>query len=210
MKRLTAILTLIAAFALAGCLKASAQSFWIGPEAGFNASWITHTIIDPGDKVLPHNNFYAGIKAAYDFGESMIGQMELLYAGKGHTDRNAITDYKYSRNLSYIQLPLLIGYKLADEKFHILVGPDFGYLIKSTTKSDDPQDVTGDTTADCNRFNIAAALQLAYYIIPQLGIDIRFDIGLNRTFHQDFSYGPFNDQGRNLSVQLGVCYRFEL
>lgn len=195
---------------LAVCTSASAQSFWIGPKAGLSASWITHTNLDLGDKVVPHNFFDAGLFASYDFGEELMVQAELLYSGKGHTDRNMETDYKYSRHLSYLQMPLLVGYKFADERLHIMVGPELGYLLSSRTRSDDPGDRVGDTTDDCNRFNIALAIQFAYYFLPELGVDVKFDFGLNRTFKQDFSYGSFDDKGRNMSLQLGLCYRFEL
>ena len=39
------------------------------------------------------------------------------------------------------------------------------------------------------------------------GVDLKFDWGLNRTKKY---YIDVDDKGRNLSLQVGVCYKFEL
>lgn len=217
MKRILRIAAVSAALICSASITCSAQSFWIGPKADFSASWITHTVLNPGDMTLPHNGFQAGMMASYDFSEDMMVQAELLYASKGHSDRNTLTDCKYSRNIGYLELPLFFGYKLDDEKFHIMIGPELAWVLHCQTKEQvlvgsGIQEIPNDKAKeDCNPFNISLALQFAYYFIPNLGVDLKFDIGLNRTFNKDFAYkGKVPDNGHNMGVSLGLVYRFEL
>lgn len=217
MKTILRLAALCAALLCSFTVVCGAQSFWIGPKADISASWITHTVLNPGDKVLPHNSVQAGLMASYDFGEEFMVQAELLYAGKGHSDRNNLTDCKYVRNIGYLELPLLFGFKLNDEKFHIMIGPELAWALHCNTKE---QYIEGDkikdgpsieAKSDCNPFNISFALQFAYYFIPNLGIDLKVDVGLNRTFNKEFAYqGKVPDNGHNLGACIGLVYRFEL
>lgn len=217
MKKFFRIAAVSAALLCSAFITCGAQSLWIGPKADFAGSWITHTVLNPGDKVLPHNGFQAGLMASYDFGEDMMVQAELLYATRGHSDRNTITDLKYSRNIGYLEIPLFFGYKLDEEKFHIMIGPELAWALHCTTKEqvfvgDKMQELKNDKSiADCNPFNISLALQFAYYFIPNLGVDLKLDFGLNRTFNKEFAYkDKVPDNGHNLGVCLGLVYRFEL
>lgn len=217
MKKFFRIAAVSAALLCSALISCGAQSFWIGPKADFSASWISHTVLNPGDKVLPHNGFQAGLMASYDFGEDMMVQAELLYATKGHSDRNTLTDLKYSRNIGYLELPLFFGYKLDDEKFHIMIGPELAWMLHCTTKEqylegtqikDGPEI---DAKGDCNPFNIDFVLQFAYYFIPNLGIDLKLDVALNRTFRPEFAYKEkVPDNGHNMGASIGLVYRFEL
>ena len=183
---------------------ANAQYFEFGVKGGFAASWIVNTVVIGDEIVFPHNNFYAGGYTTYDSSNGFIMQAELLYAGKGYSDRSELRG-KYSRSLSYLQVPLFAGYRFYSSKYTIMAGPEFGYLINSTT-STPGQNI--NSTSECNRFNIALALQTNYMLTDNIGVDVKFSWGANRTFAPDMYAEKVNDNGRNVSVQIGVNWMF--
>lgn len=197
------ILTAIALLALSTNLQA--QTWHFGPKAGYAASWMPGTTINGDEQsILPHSSFYGGFLIDCYFGEMFYAEADIMYAGKGHSDKGGI-DVRYSRQLNYLQMPLLFGVSFADDQATVAIGPEFGWLMSSTVKRMELPKYKD--TESCNRFNIALGLQLEYMISDELGVDLKFDWGLNRTMKH---YFDANDKGRNLSLQVGVCYKFEL
>lgn len=184
---------------------ANAQYFEFGVKGGFAASWIINTIVIGDETVLPHNNFYAGAYTTYDASNGFIMQAELLYAGKGHSDHSELRG-KYVRNLSYLQVPLFAGYRFYSSNYTIMAGPEFGYLINSTTITPGQKI---NSTSECNRFNIALALQTNYMFNDNIGVDVKFSWGANRTFAPNMYAEQVDDYGRNVSVQIGVNWMFD-
>ncbi|MCQ2159367.1 MAG: PorT family protein [Bacteroidales bacterium] len=183
--------------------KADAQ-IYVGAEVGASISWIRGTVIYGYEQILPHNSAFGGLMAQYWFDSSAIVQAGLIYSGKGHSDTSEI-DGKYSRNLSYLQLPLMAGARALDDKFSIMAGPEFGFLVNSTIRS---RGKVANSTSDCNRFNLALGFQLAYEVYENLSVELKYDFALTDTFTGKFE-GAQNT-GRNMSVLLGLCYKFEL
>lgn len=205
MKKLIEILSVATALFVVS-LTANAQ-VWMGVKGGYAMSWIRGTVLNSTEeKAIPHSNGYGGVYAQYCFDGPWIAQAEILYAGKGHTDKNILTGAIYRRALSYIQVPLFVGISGMDDKFNVMLGPEFGYLFNSTTHEDGEK---WTSTGECRRFNIAVGLQFNYMFSENLGADVKFDFGLNKTFVGDYK-GIVENKGNNMSVQLGVCYRFEL
>lgn len=195
---------------IASMTAANAQTWHFGPKAGYSASWMPGTVIDGGEKIIPHSSFYAGMLLDYDFEGMFYMEAELLYAGKGYSDRGGI-DVPFSRQLNYLQIPVMAGVELIEEKAYVTVGPEFGWLMSSTTKKQGFDRV--NDTKSCNRFNIALGVQLEYMIVDELGVDLKFDWGLNRTkkYYQPYEIlDPVVDKGHNMSIQVGLCYKFEL
>ncbi len=183
---------------------AVAQDFQFGVKGGLSASWLQGTVVTGYEKVVPHNNFYAGAFASCDVYDDLFIQAELLYAGRGHSDRSEILP-DYSRNLGYLMVPVFAGYRFGDD-LSLMVGPEFGYLLFSKTKVDKR---TVDTIEDCKRFNVCIAMQLNYMITDNFGVDVKFDWGLNNTFKPGIYAEGVNDNGRNMAAQIGFCYRFD-
>lgn len=183
--------------------KADAQ-IYVGAEAGVSISWIRGTVIYGYEQILPHNSAFGGLMAQYWFDSPLIVQAGLIYSGKGHSDTSEV-DGKYSRSLSYIQLPLLAGARALDDKFSIMAGPEFGFLTNSTTRA---KGTDTNSTSECNRFNLALGIQLSYDVYENLAVELKYDFALTDTFSGKFE-GAQNT-GRNMSVLLGLCYRFEL
>lgn len=199
--------TLFIAALLLCCVAAQAQTQF-GIKGGFAASWIPGTVINGDEVVKPHNSFYLGGTASWELSDLFILQTELLYAGKGYSDRSRVRSEaglydKYSRTLGYLQLPVFAGISLSDRGY-IMVGPEFGYLVYSHK---DDYGVKSSGKEECNPFNLAAAVQATYMITDGLGLDLKFDWGLTKTFRGDY-YGVENT-GHNMSVQIGLCYMFD-
>ena len=183
---------------------AGAQDFQFGIKGGLSASWLQGTVVTGYETVVPHNNFYAGAFASCDVYDDLFLQAELLYAGRGHSDKSEILP-SYSRNLGYLMLPVFAGYRFSDA-VSLMVGPEFGYLLFSKTKVGDHKT---DSTKECKPFNICVAMQLNYMITDNFGVDVKFDWGLNKTFKPGIYAEGVNDDGRNMAAQIGVCYKFD-
>lgn len=194
---------LFIAVLLASCVTAKAQTQF-GAKGGLSVSWIPGTVINGDEVVKPHNSFYLGGTASWELSDAIILQTELLYAGKGYSDRSTLLNEKYSRSLGYIQIPVFIGMNL-DDRCYLMAGPEFGYLVYAH-KNDYGVESSGRD--ECNPFNLAVALQATYMITDMLGIDIKADWGLTKTFKGDY-LGVVENTGHNVSVQLGLCYRFD-
>ena len=114
---------------------AEAQDFQFGLKGGFAASWLQGTVVTGYEQVVPHNSFYAGAFTTCDFASDFFVQAELLYAGRGHSDRSELLP-NYSRSLGYLMVPVFAGYQLIDN-LSLMLGPEFGYLLFSKTKAGD-------------------------------------------------------------------------
>ena len=199
-------LSVIAALSLLMGTVAFGQDFNLGIKGGVAANWIPGTIIDVFDRPNTNVGFYGGVTGSLDFDGSFFIQVEALYARKG-ISTNSDASGKFSRNIPYIQLPLLAGFKLSDDRFRIMVGPEFGFNIGDNIKSDTPVDLS--LYGKPAPFNLALAIQTTYLIAGNLGVDVKFDYGLTKTFQlpEDIK-ASIKESGRNMSLQIGLCYIF--
>jgi len=210
------IKSLIIAFAaLAISFNVSAQEVSFGVKAGASANWIPGTVITGFETaIVPHIGFYGGFVTTVEFGDFLLGQAELLYAGKGHTDRTQYLNYlgKYSMSLHYLQLPVMVGARMFNGKATLMLGPELGYCFAAkVVDSDNLGTIKYDVKEYVNPFNLALALQANYMFSDHFGLDIKFDFGLTKTFKDvEFTIGKHTrkDNGRNSSIQFGVCYVF--
>lgn len=182
---------------------AFAQDFRFGAKAGVAGNWMKRTLIEPDDRVVPNIGFYAGVAGNIELSDLMFAQAELLFARKGISTRNEILG-KYSRNISYIQLPLFVGFKLGSDDLRLMLGPEFGVCVRNKVVADayNPSSV-----GTVRPFNLAIAAQINYMITDEIGIDFKVDMGLTRTMKVPEFEGR-TTEGNNLSVQAGVCYFF--
>lgn len=188
----------------------------IGIKGGISGGWISGVVLTPGARVIPHPSFSAGIAGNFELSENLIAQAELIYVGKGHSEITTIGELKnkYTLNMGYLQIPAMIGYRLADGKCTIMAGPELGILLHAKDINNlNGQVLKMDYKESCNPLNFGLGLQANYMFIPNLGIDVKFDWGVSRTFKQS-AYDELGlgvkGNAHNLSVQLGLCYMFEL
>jgi len=205
----TSKIILAALLGLTLSLNASAQnSIWeFGVKGGVALNLMPQTTVTAFDKVLPNFGFQAGGYVNLSATEMLAIQAEVLYSRKGVTTVNhemGASDLKYSRYIHYIQIPLLIGFQgVGNGQLRVLLGPEFGACVGSRIKANYYDPAFESDGYKVNPFNLALALQGTYFITDSLGIDLKLEMGLTRTFVKSTE-----DKGRNASVQLGVSYRF--
>lgn len=220
-------LLVCALVALAFGWSASAQIEW-GLRAGVSGNWIPKTfVLSPSSKVYPYPAFFGGVTADFDISSDFIIHSELIYSGKGHSAETYIEDYMLNSNervgpgvafknryqLHYLQLPVLVGARLADEHCYVALGPELGYLLAANIKSivapdkGTDQTETTDIKDACVPFNLGVALQAGYFFTDNLGLDIKLEWGVTKTFSDLESLG--DSKGHNTSVSIGLCYKFD-
>lgn len=173
---------------------------YVGAKAGVAGNWIPGTNILPDDDVLPNFGFYGGATLTFELSDFSAVQTELLYARKGILTKGETFRNKYVRDIHYLELPVLYSMRVADDRYRVMIGPEFGYAlgtdVKNLSGKKDP------ASADAlKRFNLGAVLQTTYFVTDNLGVDVKFDCGLTKTFSA-------GDGGHNASVMVGLSYCF--
>lgn len=200
------LLTFLASALLFGCISANAQDFDFGLKAGITGNWLPNTIIDDGDKVLPNLGFYGGVFGDVNLSESFFVRAEAMYARKGVSTRNDYTSHKYSRYLSYLEVPVLAGFRLGyDDRVMFLAGPGFAYCFGDKVQQDGIFDPA--STGNVNKFDLSLVLQASYLLTESLAVDFRVDYGFLRVLGKNELTG-LEDKGRNLGIMFGFSYAF--
>ncbi len=141
--------------------------------------------------------FAAGVFALVPIGTEFALQPELDYSLKGSkVDVDKL-------NLSYIALPILFKYTPSVVKgANVFIGPELDYLLSAKDVS--PGNPTIDFKNQANKFDAGLVVGLGYDFLPNLGIDVRYDLGL-------VNIAKNTDQGlkeKNNVFQVGISYKF--
>lgn len=185
------------------CVLLSAGAFaqvYVGAKAGVAGNWIPGTNILPDDDVLPNFGFYGGATLTFDLSDVTAIQAELLYVRKGITTKGETFQNRYVRNIHYLELPVLFSMRVANDRYRVMIGPEFGYALGTTVTNYSGKKDPASADA-LNRFNLGAVLQTTYFVTDNLGVDVKFDGGLTKTF-------AAGDGGHNTSVMVGLSYCF--
>ncbi len=193
-----------------------AQDNWdFGVKGGIALNMMPHTTLDVKDEYKANFGFQGGAFVNVALSDMILAQVEVLYSRKGVTTTNHFGEdvfggsaLTYTRNIHYLQFPVLVGFhSLLDNKLSLLLGPELGVYLGDRIKTN--YDSPSYNTNKCNPFNLGLGLQAAYYITDNLGIELKFDLGLTHTFKKqpEGSVIP-DDKGRNSAVQMNICYRF--
>lgn len=137
-------------------------------------------------------------------------QPELLYSLKGYGIKATPYNPDGTNSLHYVTVPLLAGFTLSD-RFSLVAGPEFGYLISARSKYDGGWGP--GNLHDFKDFDLGADLGITYKVNDLLGIDLRYNHGL-----KDLAEGPLVDrygqlqgyykEGRTRAFQAGIHYLF--
>jgi len=198
---------IIAALALVMGTGASAQEFVdFGIKAGASLNMMPWTTLDVGDRLQPNFGFYGGGYVAVNVSEYWFIQTDVMYARKGVSTSSNIQG-KYSRNISYLQIPLYVGWNITGSNdWLVMTGPGLGIYLGESIKYESPGAHPSSVSNEPQPLNLFWALQGNYALTDSFLIEVRADIGLTKTFKPG---GLLNDdKGRNASFSLGVCYRF--
>jgi hypothetical protein len=153
--------------------------------------------------------WYGGISAHFDVEDKFFISTELLYSLRGYHVPASATANKGNISYSYLSAPLLAGYKPL-QKLSVMVGPEFGYLLKAKSKDENnSNDITGFVNY---RFSIDANAGVSWELTPELLVETHFLIGLTSLYKVLYTDGLGNVTGNgrdgfNRVLQLGLVYK---
>lgn len=161
----------------------NAQSFGVGLKGGINFSSLDNNLQGAYTGSASANGLVGGVWARAGF-LGFFAQPELLYSQRKGAFTSAIDGTAVINTLSYIDVPVLAGYKLAFVRFNL--GPNFQFLLdaeqKATDLARDPNFSKGNFESSSVGFQVGAGIDLL-----KLSIDLRYD-------------GNFSSIGKEITV----------
>jgi opacity protein-like surface antigen len=166
-----------------------AQKTEFGVKGGLNSSNFSGDTggIDFKSRI----GFNVGAFAAIKLSEKITLQPEILYSTQGAKAVNVSQFYDGALytgdvkfNLSYINVPVMIKYYVAD-KFNLEAGPQIGFLTsaKTSTKLDGfNQTVDDDIKDSFESVDFGLNFGVGYDITEKVSVGIRYNLGLSNIF----------------------------
>lgn len=163
----------------------------------------------------PRTNINAGIFFSIPLTKILSLQPELLYNNQGSTSKSAntaLTSADETYKFNYVNLPILLKYHTSYGAF-LETGPQLGYLLRARIDEvtlSQSHTARYSVTDQYKRADLGWALGVGYTSPFNLGIDIRYVLGLTNINNTDGSQtAPIqNGKIRNSGVQIGIFYIF--
>jgi hypothetical protein len=193
---------------LAVALTVSAASYAQSPirfgvQAGLNLSTVTW---EDMDDISSKIGFNVGVTADYALSEALFLQPALLYTAKGASFEDDVTS-----TLSYLELPINIGYKIPLESFTVSlkVGPYLAYGLSAKMSGEEDgisadidlykknEDIWGIDKAPLKRFDYGVGIG-AGIEFGQIAVGLSYELGLANLANYDD--GKIKTQNAFLSV----------
>lgn len=185
--------------------KADCQTL-LGVKGGAN---LTKGIFD-GSTTNYALNYHAGLISQIHLTNKIGLDIELLYSRKGWKIPNDALNHNERVNLTYLNLPILLNYKVI-EKLSVYAGPEFGYKINETGNKAAP-------ILEYEKFDFGITFGARYTLYSKLGIDLRYVYGFKDLIKSQVIYtdqygnpttsGARLIDGSNRAFMLGVYYLF--
>lgn len=210
MKKITAVMILLTAFAALPAFSQSQNVTRFGVKGGVNfANFRVDEIED--------NNVKAGLNLGLFFkmpvSESFAIQPELLYSSKGSKleyDNALQGKGEYRFNMNYLELPIM-GVISIGERFNVQVGPYVGYLantnIKNMEKDFDIVDVDDLDEDSFNRFDYGLAAGIGFDLNGFV-IGARYNYGLAEVGDSGKLSGQLLNNAKNSAATVYVGFGF--
>ena len=198
----------------------NAQDVKFGAKVGLNISNFSGDVAESKSLIGAQLGGFAEIGISDKFAI----QPELVFSMQGAKTEysESDVDYSYSEEskskLNYLNVPILAKYYVAD-KFALLAGPQFGFLISAKENYDFSETSMGTTDAgsesiDTKDFYKTLALSFnigtAYSITENIFVDARYNLGLSsitKSFTDEFG-DSFSADIKNNVIQFSVGYKF--
>ena len=151
-----------------------------GIRGGLNISNLDFEEMTPFEN-KHRNSIFIGVFACIDLSKTMSLMPELQFSAVGGKAEPL--------NLDYIQVPILLRFKLSN-KIHAGIGPQFGLKVN---KVDD----------NANNMAYSGVAGLEFRINYALFVDARYTYGFRNVFDDNAGVSA-----KNRNVQIGIGYKF--
>jgi predicted porin len=170
-------------------------SFTLQPKAGVGIGTISGnwTTIG-GEKDKARIGFVAGLEGEYYAADWFGLAVGLNYAQQGFKFEGE--DFKETTKLDYLNVPIVGNFYVA-KGLALKTGFQFGFLMNAKLDSQDIKDL-------CNKVNFAIPIGVSYEI-ENVVLDLRYNIGLNKTNKADNG-----NKARTDLIQITLGYKFNL
>ena len=169
---------------------AQAQNTNFGIKAGYNSSSVQ---ISNSSDFDSKSGLHAGGFAHIHISSHFAVQPELMLSCQGAERGNT------RLKLNYINVPVLAQYMINDG-FRLQTGPQIGFLVSAKQKIGDVE-IDIDDVYDA--VDIAWSFGAGYIFSSGVGVDLRYNIGLNN-ISDDESF-----KAKNRVLQAGLFYQFK-
>ncbi len=162
-------------FIMVGVFAAQAQTLDFGLKAGLNFSELSNTIPTQFSSSNNATGFVAGAYGRVGI-LGFFAQPELLYSQRKGAYTSTVDGSAVVNTLSYIDVPVLFGYKLLFARFNI--GPSFQFLMSANQEA---SDAAKDPNFSKDNFNSSVVgYQAGVGVdLSRLSVDLRYDGGLS-------------------------------
>ena len=184
---------------LIGNLSYSQVSF--GVKSGINIATTRDLIAYPRNRL----GWYAGGLVKIPINKRIAFEPELYFSAKGNRSYNQIGPLKRTTRLNYINMPLLINYKII-KNTHLLFGPELGYMTSAQIALSNGE-VFNVSSSYHRHFDISLGIGISYTIWKSLGADVRYNYGFNTLYTTDTNgeRSSFSN-GANRVFEIGLNY----
>lgn len=184
---------------LAGLSLATAKAqIQFGVKAGANFANLRVSPSQDGFSLSNKIDFNGGVLVNIPLVSKLSLQPEVVYSGQGSKFSESGFDGKY--NFAYVNIPVLVKYKIA-AGFFAETGPQFGILASAKVKEGS---TSTDVKSSVKSTDFAWALGVGYNLPFNLGIDVRYNLGLSNISKDNTD----NETLKNGILQAGVFYLF--
>lgn len=155
-------------------VKLSAQSLGLGVKAGMNFSSLENNLSTQYSGTAGANGFVGGVWGR----AGLLGffvQPEILYTQRKGAFTSRADSSAVINTLSYIDIPVLVGYKFAFARVNI--GPNFQFLMDASQKASTLAKDPNFSKDNFNSSNIGLQAGVGLDLL-RLSIDLRYDTNL--------------------------------
>lgn len=224
-RRLLSALTLLPV--ILGC---AAQTHYVphisvGGHGGVSLSEYT---FNPSTKQSLHTGFFAGARFRYAEERHVGIVAELNVNQRGWRENFEDTDYRYSRSLTFIELPVMTHIFFGGRTFKgfINLGPQVGYMLGTSVSSNfdytNPTGIPGfPSRRALDQMKLPVSNRFDYGIAGGLGLEVNVNRCHALTLEGRFYYGlanifsssrrdPFSaSRGMSITVTAGYWFRLK-
>lgn len=148
--------------------------------------------------------FQAGVYGVLPMGGNFAFLPEATYTQKGAKVKETIegTTGEFDGKVSYIDIPLMIGYRATPE-LTVFAGPQVSFLLsqKSTIKVNGSQQGDENTTTENFSKSLAGgAIGLGYSLTPNVNVNARYMMDFQKTLKEDQNQDKLKNKGFALSL----------